>query len=74
MNKKILLLGFVLVGMFALGCDEKVPTPPRTPDGSNPNVSGTPQERIERLKTDTSLTPEERDRRIQIIKTRNNIK
>jgi hypothetical protein len=74
MNKKILLLGLAFIGSFVAGCDEKVPVSPRPPDGSNPNVSGTPQERIERLKTDTSLPPEERERRIQWIKTKNNIK
>lgn len=57
-----------------VGCNEQVPVSPKPADGSNPNVQGSPEERIKRIEGDTSLTAEERTRRIKVIKERNGLK
>jgi len=56
------------------GCGESVPVNPMPKDGSNPYVSGSPQERIKNIEADTTLTPEEKSRRIAVIKERNHLK
>jgi hypothetical protein len=70
----LLLAALATVGLFAAGCGESVPMQQMPADGSNPHVSGSPQERIERIQSDTTLSQEEKDRRIALVKQRNNIK
>jgi hypothetical protein len=75
MNKNLLTscLAVVLIMFGLAGCDEKVPVSPKHEGGGNPYVSGTPEERIRNIEADTSLNPEERARRIQVIKERNGL-
>lgn len=75
MKTNLLLSAFaVVLIMFSLaGCDEQVPVSPKHEGPGNPNVSGTPEERIRNIEADTTLTPEERARRIQVIKERNGL-
>ncbi|AIE83698.1 hypothetical protein OP10G_0330 [Fimbriimonas ginsengisoli Gsoil 348] len=67
-------MGLISTGLFGAGCGDSVPVNPKPADGSNPHVSGTPQERIKNIEADTSLTPEERARRIAVVKERNHLK
>jgi hypothetical protein len=69
-----MLTCFALMGILVIGCGEKVPVAPMPEDGSNPHVSGSPEERIKNIEADMSLAPEERARRIKIIKERNHLK
>ena len=71
---KQLLVSIALMGILAIGCGESVPVSPKPTDGSNPHVSGSPEERIKGIEADTSLSPEERARRIQVVKDRNHLK
>jgi len=68
------ILAIAVSGLFVVGCGESVPVNPMPKDGSNPHVSGTPQERIQRIESDPQLTPEEKAQRIKVVKERNNIK
>lgn len=60
--------------LLVAGCEPSVPVNPKPADGSNSHVSGTPEERIARIEKDETLTPEERTRRINVIKQRFNLK
>jgi hypothetical protein len=73
MKKAIAIATMAAVGILAAGCGESVPVNPLPKDGSNPHVSGTPQERIANIQADPMLTPEERAQRIKAIKERNNL-
>lgn len=64
----------LLAGVVAAGCEEPVPTNPKTSGPGNPYVSGSPEERIKRIEGDVALTPEEKSQRIAVIKQRNNLK
>ena len=70
----LLFMGLAAVGLFAGGCGDSVPRDQVSAGGGNPHVDGSPLERIEKIKNDTSLSQEERDRRIALVKQRNNIK
>lgn len=63
-----------LSGALLAGCEPSVPENPKPADGTNPHVSGSPEERIKRIEADSTLSPEERARRIQVVKERNHIK
>jgi len=73
-KKPFILLSIFLTAMLVTGCDEQVPVNPQPTDGSNSRVQGSPEERIKNIEADTSLTPEERARRIQVVKERNGLK
>ena len=66
-------LFFIGLAVVGAGCGSSPPENPKPADGSNPNVMGKPQERIANIEADTTLTPEERARRIQLIKERNHL-
>ncbi len=70
----LLFAALAAIGIFAAGCGDSVPMQQMPADGSNPHVEGSPLERIEKIKNDPSLSQEEKDRRIALVKQRNNIK
>ncbi|MBI1331491.1 MAG: hypothetical protein JST12_11365 [Armatimonadetes bacterium] len=74
MKALFLSLGILACGLLVAGCGESVPVNPKPADGTNPYVQGTPEERIKNIQADTSLSPEERERRIQVVKERNHLK
>jgi hypothetical protein len=71
--KTISISILVLSGLFAAGCGDSPPVNPVPTDGSNPHVSGSPQERIKNIEADPTLTPAEKAQRIGVIKERNHI-
>jgi hypothetical protein len=73
-NKRRLWAICIAAGVVAAGCGESVPTNPKPADGTNPYVSGSPEERIKSIQQNPELTPEEKARRIAVIKQRNNLK
>lgn len=60
--------------LVAFGCGDDVPRQPVPPGGLAPHVEGNPQERIARIQEDSSLSAEEKERRINVVKQRNNLK
>lgn len=70
----LLFAGLAAVALFAVGCGEGVPSEQMPADGSNPHVSGSPQDRIAKIQSDTTISQEEKDRRIALVKQRNNLK
>ena len=73
MNRFVILICLVFAfGM--VGCNEpQVPVNPKAPAGTNPYVSGSPQERIQNIQNDPTLTAQEKEFRIKAIKERNNL-
>lgn len=68
------LFGGILLLLSVVGCNEpSVPVNPKAPAGTNPHVSGSPEERIKAIQENATLSPEEKAFRIKAIKERNNI-
>lgn len=63
-----------VASIVATGCEQPVPTNPKPANGANPYVAGSPEERIKGIEANPDLTPEEKARRIAVIKQRNNLK
>lgn len=62
------------LALCVVGCNEpQVPVNPKPPAGTNPYVSGSPQERIQAIQNNPTLTAQEKEFRIKAIKERNNI-
>ena len=72
-RKAIFVSLLAAFGLVIAGCGDSPPVNPMPKDGSNPHVSGSPQERIKNIEADPALTPEEKSRRIGVIKERNHI-
>jgi hypothetical protein len=73
-NPYAILSGTVILVFAMLGCGDDVPRQHMPTDGSNPHVSGSPQDRIASIQEDSTLAAEEKERRIAIIKQRNQLK
>lgn len=73
-NQRRLWAICIAAGVVAAGCEEPVPTNPKPANGANPYVSGSPEERIKGIQANPDLTVEEKERRIAVIKQRNNLK
>ena len=70
----LLSLCLALTGAAVVGCGDSVPENTRPADGSNPRVGGSAEERIKTIEGNPQLSPEEKARRIQVVKDRNHIK
>ncbi len=73
-SRIVLALGLACAALYVAGCGDSVPENSKPADGSNPHVQGSPEDRIKAIEADTSLAPEERARRIAVVKERNHIK
>ena len=72
-NKQGSAFALVVVLLVCLGCGDSVPENTVKP-GQNPHVSGSPEDRIKSIESNTSLSQEKKDLYIKTIKERNGLK